>query len=1013
MKKSIQIIFLLIAIGFNSFAQTVDLQQGLVAYYPFNGNANDESGKGNNGTVYEASLVTDRNGKSKSAYSFDGYNDYIKIYNLKFDKKGTIALWIYFDGVQKASVQNISYGNFFGRQHNQVFSNFVLGLNNSNPDYSNIIWYPFKHKGENLKSSSKIGNREWRFIVLTFENNRHSIYIDGKIENSKNIYGNYKISNKPFTIGAWIDDGAGYLKGKMDDIRIYNRALNETEIQTLFNDKNIVASNITNKNTTNKSNVNETISEHTVVSYSNCHSAITALNSKSKLPTFENYHLTVTTKSGKPYKKVEFFIDGQNLAITNDFGRFDTTLNKNSNIKLLFKKGGKQFSKIINFSKDSIYTFKLKLHKPEYTTFSIDSKDLETPIYEKIKTANNISLFNSFVSRFPKGKYNTDIMRKIETIWYNTTINQKCTELYEKFISKYPNDKYTDKVKIAYDNNLFDLAKKENTIQSYKNYLKESPFDNYKKEVIQLAYQVAKNKNTKNAYSNFIKSFPNSIYENDAKRKEKQSEEYEYYNVTKSGTIGSCNKYLTKYPKGRYVSYVKTRKKHLLEEDGIFDNAMNGNKNDCETYLSKYRNGKYVENIKERKDFLDIKNSMKISELERFMKKYPKGEYFNYIKKQKSSIVVFTDYYHSMRTKTGDRERDFLGSAKIDFSRDFVIECKVNVKRIIKAKKPYKGYGNYYFDFGEHRVYVNKGGTTVKKNKRYVGSKDISIRTGTQMLKIEKTENSYTYYYKGSKITTFPVDFPSDNELSFAIGTVWGIELTSSVEVKYTSAPEILTEEELYNKAKNGAIVDCDKFIYIFPNSVYTQSVKERKHKLNFIKAGEFNIPEYKLHVLSDKRDGKTYIVTKIDNLWWFVDNLSYSDKNARSFDPGYGRFYNYNISDNTCPSGWRIPTIKEYEHNKKEIPTLMTGYLHHVDADGFFQARWHSFNDKGDKAIYWALDNRNKTDLWYGYYTKYPIWKDKNKKSYTWGSSKIRDNDTREKFYTIRCVSEDWTPND
>ncbi|MBF0574179.1 MAG: hypothetical protein HQK69_10565 [Desulfamplus sp.] len=51
-----------------------DLSDGLVAYYPFNGNANDESGNGNNGTVDGATMTADRNGNANSAYSFDGVN---------------------------------------------------------------------------------------------------------------------------------------------------------------------------------------------------------------------------------------------------------------------------------------------------------------------------------------------------------------------------------------------------------------------------------------------------------------------------------------------------------------------------------------------------------------------------------------------------------------------------------------------------------------------------------------------------------------------------------------------------------------------------------------------------------------------------------------------------------------------------------------------------------------------------------------------------------------------------
>ena len=45
---------------------------GLIAWYPFNGNANDESGNGNNGTVNGATLTIDRNGNSDNAYSFNG-----------------------------------------------------------------------------------------------------------------------------------------------------------------------------------------------------------------------------------------------------------------------------------------------------------------------------------------------------------------------------------------------------------------------------------------------------------------------------------------------------------------------------------------------------------------------------------------------------------------------------------------------------------------------------------------------------------------------------------------------------------------------------------------------------------------------------------------------------------------------------------------------------------------------------------------------------------------------------
>jgi hypothetical protein len=68
---------------------------GLIAWWPFNGNANDESGNGNNGTVNGATLITDRNGQQ--AYKFDGIDDIIKI-NSKIDNLGindfSVSMWI-------------------------------------------------------------------------------------------------------------------------------------------------------------------------------------------------------------------------------------------------------------------------------------------------------------------------------------------------------------------------------------------------------------------------------------------------------------------------------------------------------------------------------------------------------------------------------------------------------------------------------------------------------------------------------------------------------------------------------------------------------------------------------------------------------------------------------------------------------------------------------------------------------------------------------------------------------
>ena len=80
LKNYLKFIFAIV-FATNVIAQNVPSyvpKDGLFGWWPFNGNANDESGNGNNGTVNGATLTVDRNGKSNSAYSFDGIDDFIK-----------------------------------------------------------------------------------------------------------------------------------------------------------------------------------------------------------------------------------------------------------------------------------------------------------------------------------------------------------------------------------------------------------------------------------------------------------------------------------------------------------------------------------------------------------------------------------------------------------------------------------------------------------------------------------------------------------------------------------------------------------------------------------------------------------------------------------------------------------------------------------------------------------------------------------------------------------------------
>ncbi|KPA15373.1 protein containing Fibrinogen, alpha/beta/gamma chain, partial [Candidatus Magnetomorum sp. HK-1] len=80
-----------------AFKNTDEIFKGLVAYYPFNGNANDESGNGNDGEVHGAALTEDRFGNLNKAFVFDGDNDYINVKDsssLDISSTITISCWI-------------------------------------------------------------------------------------------------------------------------------------------------------------------------------------------------------------------------------------------------------------------------------------------------------------------------------------------------------------------------------------------------------------------------------------------------------------------------------------------------------------------------------------------------------------------------------------------------------------------------------------------------------------------------------------------------------------------------------------------------------------------------------------------------------------------------------------------------------------------------------------------------------------------------------------------------------
>jgi len=205
----------------------VNLQNGLVAYYPFNGNANDESGNANHGTVNGATLTEDRFGNANSAYSFNGIDNYITISNassnLQFTGDLSICAWINFSG----GVQNpriVSHDQFNGYEFLTLGTGAIRQLR-------------FHFGNNDITSVIDLNENTLYFVCVSKSGNSITFYANGIVDYQANVINSnasYSIPNPE--IGRKATDETDYYGGNIDDIRIYNRALNEDEITALYNE---------------------------------------------------------------------------------------------------------------------------------------------------------------------------------------------------------------------------------------------------------------------------------------------------------------------------------------------------------------------------------------------------------------------------------------------------------------------------------------------------------------------------------------------------------------------------------------------------------------------------------------------------------------------------------------------------------------------------------------------------------------------------------------------------------
>ncbi len=206
---------------------------GLVGSWIFSGNANDVSGNNLNGTVVNATLTTDRFGNPNSAYYFNGTNAQIVINgfaNTLPHSSISVSVWALSD---TSMIQSL-FQDAGGSSSNRIVAHLhYQSLQNTYWDYGNTT------TGRLNCNISSTQLRVWEHYVFIADSITHKleIYKNGNLVCSNNSANAHFVNtNQNF----WIGGGQGaipfFFKGKIDDFRMYNRVLNQNEINALFND---------------------------------------------------------------------------------------------------------------------------------------------------------------------------------------------------------------------------------------------------------------------------------------------------------------------------------------------------------------------------------------------------------------------------------------------------------------------------------------------------------------------------------------------------------------------------------------------------------------------------------------------------------------------------------------------------------------------------------------------------------------------------------------------------------
>jgi hypothetical protein len=223
--------------------QAVDsLKVGLVAYYTLNNTTADSSGNNYNGTGYNLTATTDRYGKANGAFLFNGTSSYMTVNDTPALRLNgidfTLNAWL------KIYQYNASYGSIIMAKRGDSTSdgwNFgVAGYGDLTNQVGALGVITYSISGGDAPFSAgkvQLDTSKWHMVttVYSMEKQEVKIYVDGFLDvTTENMTSPNAVTTSPLYIGADYVTGAYFLNGKLDDLRIYRRALTAKQVLALF-----------------------------------------------------------------------------------------------------------------------------------------------------------------------------------------------------------------------------------------------------------------------------------------------------------------------------------------------------------------------------------------------------------------------------------------------------------------------------------------------------------------------------------------------------------------------------------------------------------------------------------------------------------------------------------------------------------------------------------------------------------------------------------------------------------